>query len=108
MPLSESLWTFLAAESPGYADSRKTLEFTKVPDSWSVLIFDIVGSAKAIAAGAYKQVNMVGAMCVASAIRYFNRNDIPFVFGGDGATLLIPTQLISGYTLAIHSLIQRS
>jgi len=104
----EALWTSLSVESLGGAFSSKTLEFTKVPDAWSVLIFDIVGSSKAIAAGAYKQVNMVGAMCIASAIRYFNRHDIPFVFGGDGATLLIPTTLISGYTQAVQSVMQRS
>lgn len=82
--------------------------FEAVPDSWSVLMFDIIGSTKAIARGGYKQVNMVGAMCVVSALRFFNRNDIPFVFGGDGATLLIPTDLIEDYKIAVRAVMERS
>jgi hypothetical protein len=82
--------------------------FSPVPENWVVLLFDIVGSTKAVAAGAYKQVNMVGAMCVASALRHFGRNDVPFVFGGDGATILIEESWLPAYKEKIQSVIDRS
>jgi len=68
----------------------KLENYTKLPDDWLVIITDIKGSTKAIQQGKYRDVNAVG---VASIVAIFNAVkplSIPFVFGGDGATLCIP------------------
>jgi hypothetical protein len=74
-------------------DSSKHIE---LPDDWFVIITDVLGSTKAIETGKYKQVNTVGA-CTIMAIKNVNRDiDIPYVFGGDGATLAIPPEMEAG------------
>ncbi len=71
-------------------DSRK---FKSVPRDWYVVITDIMGSTQAIESGLYKEVNLLGASSIAAVLNIAGNLDIPFVFGGDGATLLIPPSL---------------
>lgn len=61
------------------------------PSDWCIVLTDIKGSTKAIENGRYKDVNMVGAACIAACINNC-KQEIPFVFGGDGATILIPAK----------------
>src|SRR5687768_9034991 len=60
------------------------------PPSWMIVICDIQGSTTAIANGKYKEVNFVGAACIMAMVNALKGISIPYVFGGDGATLLIP------------------
>ena len=69
--------------------------FTPVPNDWWVVITDVRGSTKAIEAGRYKEVNMIGAASVVAILNVSRTIEIPFVFGGDGATLLVPPSLIA-------------
>jgi hypothetical protein len=62
------------------------------PDDWYVIIADVKGSTLAIEEGRYKEVNMIGAACINAVLNVTERGRIPYVFGGDGATLLVPTQ----------------
>ncbi|MFT5511603.1 MAG: hypothetical protein ACI89J_004707 [Hyphomicrobiaceae bacterium] len=64
--------------------------YDAVPDDWTVLIGDIRGSTEAIRAGNYKSVNMVGAAVITAVLNACPGYDIPFVFGGDGGTLIVP------------------
>lgn len=64
--------------------------YARVPDDWTVLIGDIRGSTKAIKAGRYKSINMIGAAVITSVLNACPDFDIPFVFGGDGGTLVVP------------------
>ncbi len=64
--------------------------FVDVPSDWSVVITDIKGSTKAIAEGRYKDVNTIGAASIIVVRKCLKEFDFPFVFGGDGATILIP------------------
>lgn len=66
--------------------------FQKVPDDWLVIITDIVGSTKAIQAGRYKDVNLLGACSIIVILNLVDKLEIPFVFGGDGASMLIPSK----------------
>ncbi|MBY0517303.1 MAG: DUF3095 domain-containing protein [Bacteriovoracaceae bacterium] len=68
--------------------------FKPLPDDWTILITDIKGSTKAVAAGKYKEVNTVGAATIVVARKGMGEADFPFVFGGDGATLLIPNKYL--------------
>jgi hypothetical protein len=71
----------------GLADDAN---YVTAPDDWLVVITDVEGSTKAIQAGRYKIVNMVGAATVAAIVNAVGTREIPFVFGGDGATAVIP------------------
>lgn len=70
--------------------------FHPAPDDYHVVIADIQGSTKAIAAGRYKDVNMMGAAVITAALNALG--DLPgvaYVFGGDGATMIVPDQAIN-------------
>lgn len=80
-------------ELPSFSDFSTigALEAYKpVPDNWHVLAADIVRSGDAVAAGRYKEVNMVGASVIAAVLNRLGRDRVPFVFGGDGAMLVVP------------------
>jgi len=64
-------------------------EYRPVPDNWYVLAADIVRSTDAVAAGRYKEVNMVGAAVIAAVLNRIGQDRVPFVFGGDGAMLVV-------------------
>ena len=66
--------------------------YAVVPADWFVLLTDVVGSTKAIQAGRYKDVNMVGAACITAALNALPGMNLPYVFGGDGATILVPPE----------------
>ncbi|REL38184.1 DUF3095 domain-containing protein [Rhodohalobacter sp. SW132] len=64
--------------------------YAEIPGDWLIVATDIRGSTKAIHDGKYKSVNMAGACAIAAICNEFSDLDIPFVFGGDGATFAIP------------------
>ena len=77
--------------------------YHSVPGDWYVVISDIQGSTKAIAAGRYRDVNMLGAASVSSVQAHFGGEAFPFIFGGDGATFLIPPDKVEAvrHSLAV-------
>lgn len=78
--------------------------FTPLPADWHLLITDVRGSTRAIAEGRYKEVNMVGAASIVAVLNAADHLDLPFVFGGDGATLAIPAALLGPARAALASL----
>lgn len=64
--------------------------YIEVPETWSILMTDVKGSTQAIQQGRYQQVNMIGAASITCVLNSIGAYSLPFVFGGDGATLLIP------------------
>lgn len=66
--------------------------YKAVPEDWHLVLTDIRGSTKAIEAGRYKQVNMIGAASITCVLNSLGKIQIPYVFGGDGATMLVPSQ----------------
>ena len=67
--------------------------YQPVPDDWIVMIADVRGSTRAIEEGHYKDVNMVGAASITAVLNTRGDIEVPFVFGGDGATLVVPGSL---------------
>ena len=63
--------------------------FYPAPDDWLIVIADICSSTEAIAAGKYKEVNLIGGAVICAIQNATGTRDWPFVFGGDGATVLI-------------------
>ena len=76
-----------------FAQTIETARHTQVPGDWWIVVADVVGSTKAIEAGAYKKVNTVGVACIAAVVNVDRSVEMPFVFGGDGATFAVPDSL---------------
>jgi len=64
--------------------------FRAVPADWVLVMTDVKDSRKAIGRGQYKDVNLMGAATIVVARKVVAEEAFPFVFGGDGATLLVP------------------
>lgn len=78
--------------------------YKKAPEDWFVVVSDVIGSTQAIEKGKYKEVNMVGALSIISILNINKSIDIPFIFGGDGAFLLIPKSIYEQSKQALLSI----
>jgi Protein of unknown function (DUF3095) len=81
------------AELPLLASERDTFDlsrFRPAPDDWALAVTDIVDSTGAIERGLHKTVNFVAAMGIAGLRNLCAPTRIPFLFGGDGAVVLVP------------------
>jgi hypothetical protein len=79
---------------PNFVDITVADNFVPVPEDWYIAVTDVVQSTQAIAAGRYKAVNFVGASAIVSLLNLAGPLELPFVFGGDGASVLIPSYLV--------------
>ncbi|MEG3639756.1 DUF3095 domain-containing protein [Magnetococcus sp. PR-3] len=68
--------------------------FTRLPDDWHIAVSDVQNSTGAIEGGRYKEVNISGAMAIIALLNLAGEEELPFVFGGDGASILIPPHLL--------------
>jgi len=64
--------------------------YRPLPSAWFVLITDVKGSTTAIEEGLYKEVNSLGAASIVALLNAVAPLKVPYVFGGDGATICIP------------------
>lgn len=67
--------------------------YHQLPDDWFIVVADVVNSTQAIRKGRYKDVNILGASVIVGLLNLDKSLSIPFVFGGDGATLAIPSMI---------------
>lgn len=88
-PSSETFFNTLPVfvDFAGVADGRN---YRPLPSDWALATADIVDSTGAIEAGRYKAVNMAGASVISAILNAVGSNDLPFVFGGDGAVVAVP------------------
>jgi hypothetical protein len=80
---------------PLLAAARDTFDpsrYRSAPDDWQVAVTDIVNSTGAIAQGRHKTVNFVAAMGIAALRNLCSPTRIPFLFGGDGAVVMVPPE----------------
>jgi hypothetical protein len=104
-----------------FLDITNSSNFVSVPDDWYIIITDIVDSTRAIEVGQYKDVNLLGACSIVAVLNLAGSTansfqndsksiqdaiDIPFVFGGDGASILIPPTLFSRAERALSAVQQ--
>ncbi|WP_416885372.1 DUF3095 family protein [Marinospirillum sp.] len=61
-----------------------------LPEDWWLVITDIRGSTQAVEAGRYREVNSLAGCTVAAILNALRPIEIPYVFGGDGASFCIP------------------
>jgi hypothetical protein len=81
--------------------------YRPAPDDWRLLLTDIEHSTEAIARGMHKTVNMTAAACIAAVRNSAIGQELPYSFGGDGATLLVPPDK-TGTALAALAGVQAS
>lgn len=77
-----------------FAQACEDKYYHPVPEDWCVVVTDVEGSTQAIQSGRYKDVNMLGAACITVVVGCCKGVNIPYVFGGDGATFLIPSEYV--------------
>ncbi len=66
--------------------------YAAAPDDWVLAVTDVAGSTQAVDTGRYQLVNMAGAAGIAAVKNVCKGQDIPFLFGGDGAAILVPPE----------------
>ncbi len=78
--------------------------FYKIPANWHVLITDVKKSTVAVANGLHETVNLVatGSIVAVLNIAYKSNLAVPFFFGGDGATFIIPTSILEDVLKALQ------
>jgi len=79
--------------------------FSDVPRDWYVVLTDIKGSTNAVLSGRHEDVNLIATGSIVSVlnIAYGLNVTIPFFFGGDGATFIIPPGIIDRVMQALAS-----
>lgn len=97
---TQSFYADLPALSNFY-DLANPDRYVDAPDDWYVLITDVVDSTDAISNGGYKEVNLLGASSIIAVLNALQPLEIPFVFGGDGASLLVPPGGLSAAQTAL-------
>lgn len=77
--------------------------FYKVPANWHVVITDVKRSTQAVEEGMHETVNLLatGSIVAVLNIVYKTRLTVPFFFGGDGATFIIPSSILDAATQAL-------
>lgn len=70
--------------------------FAKIPDDWYVVLTDIKDSTSSIKSGKHEAINLIatGSIIAVLNIAHKAKLTIPFFFGGDGATMIIPSQIL--------------
>ena len=81
--------------------------YVELPRDWQLMVTDVRGSTGAIEQGRYKEVNMLGAASVAAALNA-SRVELPYVFGGDGVTLLVPDSERAKVAAALRGLAEQA
>ncbi len=79
--------------------------FYKIPDNWHVVVTDVKNSTEAIKNGLHETINLIatGSIVAVLNIAYKANVTVPFFFGGDGATMIIPPSLLEKI---MHALLQ--
>ncbi|PWS28729.1 DUF3095 domain-containing protein [Pedobacter yonginense] len=81
----------------------KNKQFKNVPADWFVIITDIKNSTDAVLSGLHENVNLIatGSIVTVLNIAFKAGISIPFFFGGDGATFLIPPSIVDASMKAL-------
>ncbi|EQA63490.1 DUF3095 domain-containing protein [Leptospira alexanderi] len=91
---TQNFYKYLPALS-SFTEIIEPSNYFTVPDDWNIVITDVVNSTDAIRNGHYKDVNIAGGITAMAVSNIMGDMDYPFLFGGDGMTLLLPDSLLS-------------
>ncbi len=92
-------------KDPVYELLSEERHFTEVPSTWHIVITDIEDSTKAVSHGQHQLVNLIatGSIIAALNLAYRSKTEIPFFFGGDGASILLPASILDQCMGALKS-----
>lgn len=76
-----------------FFDASDEHNYRPLPDDWHVAVTDIVNSTAAIYEDRYKTVNILGASSIIGILNVADKNEIPYIFAGDGSAFCIPPNL---------------
>lgn len=76
--------------------------YLQVPIDWFVVVTDVNNSTKAIEAGKYRDINAIGGSTIAAVVNATKPRNIPYIFGGDGASFCVPPELIEPVKQALR------
>jgi hypothetical protein len=80
--------------------------FTKVPESWNIIVTDVKNSTQALKDGKQQAVNLAATASIVACLNISRAKgiEVPFFFGGDGATLIVPDIILKEclYALQLH------
>lgn len=71
------------------------------PNNWSIAVADVQGSTKTFERGAYKQVNAIGVASIIAITNACPDWQLPYVFGGEGASICIPNSRLEAFKQAL-------
>jgi hypothetical protein len=77
-----------------FSDVSDPKIYQGLPGDWHVVVTDVKDSTRAIEKGGYKVVNLLGASSIIAILNLMKSFSLPFVFGGDGATICLPPSLV--------------
>ncbi|QAA80689.1 DUF3095 domain-containing protein [Aequorivita sp. H23M31] len=81
--------------------------FSVVPKTWSIVIADIENSTQAVQKGAHNDVNLSATGSIVTVLNTLKNLDhkieVPYFFGGDGATFLIPNSTLGTVLKALQN-----
>ena len=97
---SNNFYLSLHGESSLTATLQSGL-FEAAPKDWFLIVADIKDSTRAIEQDRYKDINMIGGSVIAIVKNAMQRQSFPYVFGGDGATLLVPSSQVDAVAGAL-------
>ncbi len=92
-PLNTSRFFTDLTAAPSFDEAIEGRYDQPLPSDWWIVVTDIVNSTIAITQGRYKDVNTIGGALIMAAINLDRSIEIPYIFGGDGATLAIPRDM---------------
>lgn len=74
----------------------KKENFVEVPPDWHIVVTDIRNSTGAYDKGKYFEMNIASASCIIIAMNIAKKErlEIPFIYGGDGAAIVVPPDLL--------------
>jgi len=72
--------------------------FEVVPADWYVIVADVQNSTGAVDRGLHQDVNLIATGSIITVLnkvkQQYSKLEIPYFFGGDGATFLVPGELL--------------
>jgi hypothetical protein len=71
----------------------KGKSYEMLPRDWLVVVSDVKQSTKALEKGNYQGVNFIAASVLMAVFNIAKPNQLPFMFGGDGSSVCIPSDL---------------
>ncbi|SRX75341.1 DUF3095 family protein [Aequorivita antarctica] len=81
--------------------------FSDVPNTWQVVVVDIQNSSQAVDDGKHHQINLTATGAIISVLNTIRKEkyniEIPYFFGGDGATFLLPTLLLNKMIVVLEN-----